>query len=156
MASQAKAPSSSEEGVGGGGVSPETLRKRAAAMRKEMPEPERRLWAQLRNSGFEGRKFRRQVVIGNKIVDFFCPALGLVVEVDGDTHDLGGDAQRDTDLLRNHGFRTVRFSNREVMRNLDGVLEKLKLVVDQTPERWPNGREHHPRTPSSKEEGALS
>ena len=150
-----KAPSSSEEGVGGGGVSPETLRRRAARMRRDQPEPERRLWKELRGSRLSGFKFRRQVVIGRRIVDFFCPAKGLVIEVDGDTHDPVTDADRDAAMLRDHGFATVRFTNHQVIRNLDGVLEKLKNVLDETADRWPSGPNHHPQTPSSEEEGAF-
>ncbi|MBO6769442.1 MAG: endonuclease domain-containing protein [Erythrobacter sp.] len=150
-----KAPSSSEEGVGGGGVSPETLRARAARLRRDMPEPERRLWQELRGSSLGGFKFRRQVVIGNRIVDFFCPAKGLVIEVDGDTHDPATDADRDAAMLRDHRFPTVRFTNDQIMRNLDGVLEKLKSVLDETADRWPSGSNHHPQTPSSEEEGAF-
>ena len=149
-----KAPSSSEEGVGGGGVSPETLRVRAARMRRDMPEPERRLWNELRGKRLAGFKFRRQVVIGHRIVDFFCPAKGLVIEVEGDTHDPVADADRDGAMLRDHGFATVRFTNHQIMRNLDGVLEKLTSVLEETADRWPKGREHHPQTPSSEEEGA--
>ena len=150
-----KAPSSSGGGVGGGGVSPETLRRRAARMRRDMPEPERHLWKELRGSRLSGFKFRRQVVIGRRIVDFFCPAKGLVIEVDGDTHDPVTDADRDAAMLRDHGFATVRFTNHQVIRNLDGVLEKLKNVLDETADRWPSGPNHHPQTPSSEEEGAF-
>jgi very-short-patch-repair endonuclease len=149
-----KAPSSSEEGVGGGGVSPETLRARAARMRRDMPEPERRLWNELRGKRLSGLKFRRQVVIGHRIVDFFCPAKGLVIEVDGDTHNPVTDADRDGTMLRDHGFTTVRFTNQQIMRNLDGVLEKVTSVLEETADRWPKSREHHPQTPTSEEEGA--
>nr|WP_247711798.1 DUF559 domain-containing protein [Qipengyuania qiaonensis] len=124
-------------------------------MRREMPEPELRLWMELRHSRFNGLKFRRQVVIGKRIVDFFCPAKGLIVEIDGDTHDWEADKYRDDTMLRNHGFTTVRFNNEQVMRNLHGVLERLKSVLDETADRWPNGRKHHPQTPSSEEEGAY-
>jgi len=149
-----KAPSSSEEGVGGGGVSPETLRARAGRMRRDMPEPERRLWNGLRGKQLGGFKFRRQVAIGHRIVDFFCPAKGLVIEVDGDTHDPVKDAGSDLAMLRNHGFTTVRFTNNQIMRNLDGVLENLTSVLEDTVDRWPKGGEHHPQTSSSEEEGA--
>nr|WP_254912975.1 endonuclease domain-containing protein [Novosphingobium sp. B 225] len=127
--------------------------KRAAAMRRNLPEPERRLWMELRDSRFMGLKFRRQYVIGNRIVDFFCPARGLAIEIDGDTHDPERDARRDLALLRLSGFRVVRFSNHDVMSNLDGVLLSLKMALEQQPERWPNRRAHHPPTPSSEEEG---
>jgi very-short-patch-repair endonuclease len=152
-----KAPSSLEEGVGGGGVSADTLKARARAMRNSPTEPERRLWLALRSSRFEGFKFRRQDVIGNRIVDFFCPARGLIVEVDGHTHDAEVDAARDARMLRDFGFATVRFTNEDVMRNLDGCLMRLQEVLQEAPERWSGWVQrfsrHHPPTPSSKEEG---
>jgi very-short-patch-repair endonuclease len=153
MIARRRAPSSLEEGVGGGGVSQETLRKRAARMRLEMTGPERRLWMELRGSRLSGHKFRRQAVIGFRIVDFFCPAKGLVIEIDGDTHDAMIDAARDAAMLRDFGFATVRFTNPEVIGNLDGVLERLQAVLTETPDRWAGGRRHHPQTPSSKVEG---
>ena len=64
-----KAPSSLEEG--GGGVTRQLLLRRAAAMRRNLPEPERKLWMELRGRRFAGYKFRRQAVIGHRIVDFF-------------------------------------------------------------------------------------
>ena len=148
-----KAPSSLEEGVGGGGVSRDTLRKRAAQMRQHMPEPERRLWAELRGKRFQGHKFRRQMIIGNRIVDFFCSGKGLVIEVDGDTHDFQMDARRDEQMMAEHGFATIRFSNADVIGNLDGVLERLAAVLEAAPDRWLNGGRHHSQTPS-EEEGA--
>jgi very-short-patch-repair endonuclease len=147
-----KAPSSLEEGVGGGGVLPNTLHQCARAMRNNPTEPEKRLWMALRDSRFEGLKFRRQDVIGQRIVDFFCPAKGLVIEVDGDTHDAEADAARDAHMLREYGFVTIRFTNADVMGNFEGCLVRLRMVLDEQPERWP-GRRHHPPTPSSKEEG---
>jgi len=153
--SGAKAPSSSEEGVGGGGVTREVLLKRAAAMRNNPTEPERRLWMQLRTRRFFEHKFRRQAVIGFRIVDLFGPAKGLAIELDGDTHDRDDDLRRDQRMLREYGFRCVRFANHEVMGNIDGVLTALKLALDAQPERWSKRREHHPPTPSSEEEGEL-
>ena len=132
----AKVPSSSEEGVGGGGVTRQTLLKRAAAMRQNPPEPEIRLWARLRGSRLNGHKFRRQTVIGNRIVDFFCPAKGLVVEVDGETHDPDADARRDKRMDSEHGFATLRLTNDDVMQNMDGVLLALANALDERSDRW--------------------
>ena len=147
-----KAPSSSEEGVGGGGRRALLLR-RAAKMRSNLTEPERRLWMELRSSRFHGFKFRRQTLIGERIVDFFCPAKSLAIEIDGDTHDPGRDQWRDAELRRRTGFGVLRFTNEEVMRNLDGVLAALKIALDRQPNRWLNPARHHPPTPSSEEEG---
>ena len=147
------APSSSEEGVGGGGTLRETLKNRARTMRNNPTEPEKRLWMALRASRLAGFKFRRQDVIGQRIVDMFCPARGLVIEVDGDTHDAAADAARDARMMREFGFVTVRFSNAEIMENLDGCLLRLSEVLHDTPARWAERKGHHPPTPSSEEEG---
>jgi very-short-patch-repair endonuclease len=148
-----KAPSSLEEGVGGGETLQETLKNRARMMRNNPTEPEKRLWMALRDSRLAGFKFRRQDVIGQRIVDMFCPARGLVIEVDGDTHDAAADAARDARMMREFGFVTVRFSNAEIMENLDGCLLRLSAALNETPERWAGRKGHHPPTPSSEEEG---
>lgn len=147
------APSSSEEGVGGGAEPQESLKARARTMRNNPTEPERCLWMALRNSRFAGFKFRRQDVVGQRIVDFFCPARGLVIEVDGETHDLEVDTRRDQQMLRASGFTTLRFTNADVMGNLEGCLTRLKIVLEDLPERWAGTARHHPPAPSSEEEG---
>ncbi|MCJ2185341.1 endonuclease domain-containing protein [Novosphingobium beihaiensis] len=110
--------------------------QRAAAMRRISSEPERRLWMALRDRRFQGYKFRRQAVIGSRIADFFCPAKGLIVEVDGDTHDREQDLRRDHALEQHLGFRTVRFANLEVMSNMEGVLLALLDALESQPDRW--------------------
>jgi very-short-patch-repair endonuclease len=148
VARNLKAPSSSEEGVGGGGHTRKVLLERAAAMRHIPTEPERRMWMELRDSRFFGHKFRRQAVMGQRIVDFFCPAKGLVVEIDGETHDPELDLRRDATLRRTFGFRVLRFTNEEVMRNLEGVLRALQIALESQPARWLNGKRHHHPTGS--------
>ena len=125
------------------------LGKRARAMRCDPTEPEKRLWRSLSNSQLNGFKFRRQAVIGNCIADFLCPAKALIVEVDGDTHDPDRDRHRDA-ALANQGYRTIRFTNDEVMRNIDGVLEMILIVLMTTADRWA-GRPHP--NPSPEGEG---
>ncbi len=149
-----KAPSSSEEGVGGG-VSREVMLSRAARLRRDPTEPEIRLWRALRGKQCKGYKFRRQTVIGTRIVDFFCPGKGLVVELDGNTHDPGIDRRRDAMLAEGYGYQTVRFTNEDVMRNLDGVIVELLGILEQLPDRWSGRPRHHPPTPSSEEEGGI-
>ena len=127
-----------------------TMLARAARMRKEPTEPERRMWWRLRVGQLGGYKFRRQATIDGRIVDFFCPAKGLIVEIDGDTHDPDVDALRDTDMLAAHGFSTVRFTNREVIENLEGVLQMLLTRLDALPDRWVGSTTPDP---SSEEEG---
>ena len=64
-------------------------------LRNDMPLAERLLWSRLRNSQMSGNKFRRQYGIGPFIIDFFCPALKLAIEIDGDTHFLPGVPEQD-------------------------------------------------------------
>ncbi|WP_380926545.1 endonuclease domain-containing protein [Sphingomonas arantia] len=116
-------------------------------MRKEPTPFEEALWLQLRGSRLAGLKFRRQTVIGSVIVDFFCPAIGLVVEVDGDTHDAAVDSARDT-WLGERGFTVLRFSNADVGRNLNGVLEAIVLAAGACRARFT-----HPPAPSLEREG---
>jgi very-short-patch-repair endonuclease len=121
-------------------------------MRRNPTEPERRMWMQLRERRFEHFKFRRQFVIEPWIVDFFCPAKGLVIEIDGHTHDAERDQVRDAIIEGRTGFRVVRFTNPDVMQNMDGVLIALQLALEARPDRWEK-RRHHPPAPSSEEEG---
>ncbi|WP_225421618.1 endonuclease domain-containing protein [Sphingomonas parva] len=111
------------------------LLERARRMRRDMPEPERRLWLALRARRFEQAKFRRQVVIGRYIADFACrqPTM-LVIEVDGDTHAGSGDYdERRTSFLEDRGYRVIRFTNSEVMTNLDGVLFSIAEALGAPP-----------------------
>lgn len=110
------------------------LRERARQMRREPTEPEKRLWRHLSNSQLDGFKFRRQAAIPPFIVDVFCPAKGLVVEIDGETHVSEADARRDK-LLAGRGFPTIRFTNDDVTSNMDGVLTFILQTLEAIPDR---------------------
>ncbi|GAB5481072.1 MAG: endonuclease domain-containing protein [Parasphingorhabdus sp.] len=125
------------------------LLQRAKEMRRNPTETEKRLWRHLSASQLGGYKFRRQAVLEQFIVDFFCPQKALIVEIDGDTHDLPQDAKRDLRLSQK-GFRTIRFSNQEVIKNLDGVLMAILEILSDMPDRWPVSSTPNP---SSEEEG---
>jgi very-short-patch-repair endonuclease len=109
----------------------------AKAMRREMTKAELRLWTQLRKPGIEGLRFRRQTPIGPFIVDFFCPEKKLIVEVDGGQHGhVAGerhDSARDA-WLTEQGYKVVRFWNRDVMENLDGV---CRTILAASNGEWP-------------------
>ncbi len=126
----------------------ENLSDHAQSMRRNPTEPEKRLWRALSGAKLGGHKFRRQSVIGGAIADFLCPQKALIVEIDGDTHDAASDAVRD-EALHQLGYRVVRFTNLEVMTNLEGVLERLLFVLDTMPNR---GNSPHPN-PSPEGEG---
>ncbi|MEQ1552446.1 DUF559 domain-containing protein [Sphingorhabdus sp.] len=102
----------------------------ARTNRRQMSEPATRMWLQLRAERFMGVKFRREKVIGSYIADFAANDPKLVVEIDGDTHDI--DDERDrirTRFLEAQGYRVQRYSNVEVMQNLEGVLMHLATVI---------------------------
>ena len=128
------------------------LTERSRALRNNPTEPEIRLWGALRASQLGGHKFRRQSAIGLYVVDFMCPSKALVVEVDGDTHDAGHDRRRDSFLLE-QGFRTIRFSNADVMRNLDGVLQTILSALGAQPDRWCSLTSRPHPNPSPEGEG---
>ena len=109
-------------------------RTRAKELRKRLTEPEHRLWHHLRANRL-GVKFQRQVVLAPYIADFAARAERLVIELDGDTH--GGreayDAAR-TRSLEARGYRVIRFTNSDVMTNMDGVLRAIMIALGTDPE----------------------
>ena len=108
------------------------LTSRAQELRKNMTKEERRLWYEyLHNYPY---RFRRQVTVGNYILDFYCAAAKLAVELDGSQHyEFSGqlyDAQRTADL-NGLGIYVLRFSNLDVLKNLRGVCRQIDLVVSE-------------------------
>ncbi len=102
----------------------------ARANRKDMSEPATRMWLELRAGRFGGIKFRREKIIGRYIADFAANEPKLVIEIDGDTHDADDESERiRTGILNQHGYRVVRYSNVDVMQNLEGVLMDLAAVI---------------------------
>ncbi|CAE6920677.1 putative protein [Vibrio sp. B1ASS3] len=100
-------------------------------LRTNMPKPEEVLWQRIRRKQL-GVKFRRQHGIGRYIVDFYCTELNLVIEIDGNSHfsDEGKekDAMRDA-FLEALGIKVLRFTNEEVMKQTESVLERLFNLV---------------------------
>ncbi|CAN7530259.1 DUF559 domain-containing protein [Devosia sp. LjRoot16] len=96
----------------------------AQKLRRNPPEPERRMWAILFPLRSQGYNFRRQAQIGAYYADFACRHPAIVIEVDGETHttDLAqtNDATRD-DYFAGRGYRVLRFWNNDVMENAEGV-----------------------------------
>jgi very-short-patch-repair endonuclease len=99
-----------------------------------MSQAETLLWSRLRAHRLDGRKFRRQHVIGRYIVDFVCLGSRLVIEVDGDSH---GDDEAEaldsarTVWLQTLGFRVIRFWNYDVLTNIDGIVESILNALDR-------------------------
>jgi very-short-patch-repair endonuclease len=88
------------------------------------------LWNFLKNKQLAGRKFRRQHSVENCILDFYCPAERLAIELDGQAHfepeGILKDQNRDAFLLNNFGIRTLRFENKYVFEQTDSVLREIE------------------------------
>jgi very-short-patch-repair endonuclease len=95
------------------------------ALRGNLTPAETVLWKALQRTQLRGRKFRRQQSIGPYIVDFYCPAETLIVELEGSAHDSERSARYDEArerYLKVKGLTVIRLENRYVMENLEGVL----------------------------------
>ena len=103
------------------------LREYARKLRKAGNLCEILLWKQLHKKKFKGYDFDRQKIIGNYIVDFYCGNCGVVIEIDGKSHDdkVEYDKRRDT-YLKGLGLTVIRIPAREIFINLDSVMEMLR------------------------------
>jgi very-short-patch-repair endonuclease len=100
----------------------------ARELRKNLTDAELKLWQNLRGKRLKGYQFYRQKNIGNYIVDFYCPAGKLIIELDGGQHyaeeGIESDKIRDN-YLAGLRFTVLRFSDRDVLKNIDGVLQRI-------------------------------
>jgi|SRR3989344_4299205 len=107
----------------------------ARYLRKASTNAEQLLWYQLRGRRFSGIKFRRQQPIKKYIVDFVSFEKKLIIEIDGGQHNTANNVLRDnhrTEELKQDGFVVLRFWNNEVLRNLEGVLERIQQTLTLT------------------------
>jgi len=103
---------------------------RARALRRSMTLPEGLLWQVLRQRP-DGFKFRKQHPIGRCVVDFYCAASRLVIEVDGESHSMGDHPERDLrrdERLKGQGLRVLRFGATDVIRDLQSVVTAILLA----------------------------
>jgi very-short-patch-repair endonuclease len=109
-----------------------------------MTDAERRIWNHVRAHRLQGASFRRQVPIGAYIVDFFCPAARLIVEIDGGQH-ASEQRERDTHRdgwLRQQGYSVLRFWNNDVLENTDGVLDVIAAALARAATPLPSPPPH--------------
>lgn len=112
------------------------LKEKAGDNRKNMNRPEAKLWYEiLSNRKFLGYRFLRQKPVSDYIVDFFCSELKLGIEVDGESHI----EQKEYDKMRtlnlnNIGIKLIRYSNADIMCNLEGVYLDLEKKVKEREE----------------------
>ncbi len=107
--------------------------ERAKELRRSMTDEEEVLWQCLRKNHLDGFHFRRQQVIHGFIADFYCHAVGLVIEVDGEIHRLQDeyDSERDQ-ALKGIGLRVLRVTNEDIRRNLSSVLAGIRAACNET------------------------
>lgn len=108
----------------------------AREMRNNPTETEALLWEQIRHDNL-GVRFRRQFMQAGAIFDFYCPECHLAVEVDGGIHQSASqkkyDDERDAYFLEEHGITTLRFSNDQILGNLNDVLTSIKIHIQKNP-----------------------
>ena len=106
-------------------------RERARELRNQATFPERLLWSRLRRKQL-GIRVLRQQPIGSYIVDFYCPSKRLIIEVDGRSHDVSGtyDVKREAEL-RAMGYYIARFTNDEIITDIDGVIEQIAALLSE-------------------------
>ena len=111
-------------------------RSRAKQLRREMTRAETLLWRHLKAKRLAGLGFRRQTPMGKYIADFASHSCKLIVEVDGESHDfeerIRHDARRD-EWFVSRGYRVLRFTNDDVLKNLEGVLSIFEAAEQAAP-----------------------
>ncbi len=111
---------------------PKNTKKQRQYLRNHMTRAEIALWSRLKGKQFLGYKFRRQYGIDKYIVDFYCTKLRLVIEIDGDPHFFKRGIIHDSEkekFLNDKGINIVRFTNDDILNNLDGVLDFLAEYI---------------------------
>ena len=100
--------------------------QRAKELRRNMTPEEKIIWQHLRANRLQGYHFRRQQIIDGFLIDFYCHATALVIEIDGKIHDnqIEYDTERDK-VLSARGLRLLRIKNEEIRDNIDKVLKRI-------------------------------
>jgi very-short-patch-repair endonuclease len=108
------------------------LREYSRDLRKNMTHAERLLWGTVRKQQILGCQFYRQRIVGNYIVDFFCPKARLVVEVDGSQHGTYEGLEKDRirdQYMKDHGLQVVRVNDVDVLTNIGGVVDAIMRAM---------------------------
>ena len=111
---------------------PATKEYRQLLRRTETPM-ERKLWRYLQNRQIDGYKFRQQHGFGPYVLDFYCPALRLCIELDGEVHDIKSIHEKDidrTEFLNNNRIKVLRFRNEEVEKGINSVINIIRAYIN--------------------------
>jgi very-short-patch-repair endonuclease len=120
---------------------PTRTREQSRELRRSSTDAEQKLWLHLRAGRLNGLKFRRQHPVPPYIVDFFCEAKKLVVELDGSQHGEATDQAR-TKFLESRGLKVLRYWDNEVLQQMEAVLEAVLSAAENrtlTPTPLPEG-----------------
>jgi len=101
-------------------------------LRENPTQAEEVMWLSLRNNQLDGYKFRRQHPLLRYVVDFYCHQLKLVIEIDGEYHQTVQQKKLDKERTANiefQGLHAIRFTNDEVLADMDSVLRKIKEFI---------------------------
>jgi very-short-patch-repair endonuclease len=107
--------------------------ERRTFLRVHATNTEQILWERIRKKQIGGARFRRQTSIGGYVVDFYCPKLRLVIEIDGRSHDSESARMYDVareDYIKQLGINILRFRNHHILDDIDGVVQKIKEYVE--------------------------
>ncbi len=109
----------------------ELAKQRRRNLRRRSTEAEDLLWSAIRGNRLDGRKFRRQHSIDRYIVDFVCLEAKVVIELDGEYHEhrVAEDLEREQHIM-SHGFRILRLSNEDVMRDCEMACVAIRRFCD--------------------------
>lgn len=108
----------------------------ARELRKAQTPSEAKLWQALRNRKILNLKFHRQYIISGFILDFYCPALKLGIEVDGSIHNLKDNKLYDLErenIIKQQNIIIIRFTNKDIQNNLPAVIEQIKIQIFNSP-----------------------
>jgi very-short-patch-repair endonuclease len=111
------------------------------SLRRNQTDAEKKLWMMLRNRQLFGAKFRRQFSIGRYILDFYSPEHRLGIEADGGQHYEDKGKQEDklrTEYLAKRGTEIIRFSDREILANIEGVCELIQQIIKSKKKIFPS------------------
>lgn len=101
-------------------------------LRKTITPWEAKLWYYLRGKRFYGLKFKRQVPMGDYVVDFCCQEKRLIIECDGGQHTEAEIMQKDSEkqqFVESKGYKVLRFQNIDIDNNIEGVLEEIRRAT---------------------------
>ena len=103
------------------------IRRRSRSIRRDLTQAEEMLWERLQDRQMEGIKVKYQHPIGPFMADFCCSRRSLMIDIDGDEHDLEPEREKSRlELLEAYGYRVVRFHQNQVLGDLEGVVEAIQ------------------------------